>query len=103
VTTATTKARTVASASKGKPTVWRLSGAQGRTSEFAVESESVTLLTWTVWVDMNGNCTCHGNNEGGRCWPFRLYATCKHCDAVDRLLRKERRNLSGLTLESLFD
>jgi hypothetical protein len=109
VTTATTKARTVASASKGKPAVWRKTGAVGCGSEFEVESESTTLLTWLVTVDGFGNLTCQGNSEGDRCWPFYQHATCKHCDAVTAFVdsqpvrRVPARSTRTFALVDLFD
>jgi hypothetical protein len=80
----------VAEARKGHPAVWRTSGAIGRPSEFEVESESTTLLTWRVKVDTYGNCECRGDTEGRRCWRFYTRATCKHCDAVYAVLESER-------------
>jgi hypothetical protein len=95
-----------ATATMGKPAVWRV---KNRNDMFKVESQSKTLVNYLVQEVIPGaEYRCWGNSERERCWPFYQKGMCKHIRSVIDFLAEleaptEPKPASKLRLEDLFE
>ena len=54
-----------------------------------VPSESVTLLSWEVYLWHDGAVSCKGNSDGARCWQFYKNGSCKHTRRAQGAMQKK--------------